>query len=104
MADKLTKQQVSIRLILHLEQYARRVSNVVEDYKAIQGEREMPKAGKDEFALACMQDVAALTDILAQFLTETMDAGEQPAPQATDPSEADVIDFQTYKANGGLLN
>ena len=105
MADKLSKDEVQALIMGHLTQYSQRVAEVVDDYQAIQNEREMPADGKMEFAAACMNDVAALTSILTKFIHEAMVEGgikiEQPPAQST---EADVIDLQQYRANGGLLN
>jgi hypothetical protein len=105
MADKLTKQQVSIRLILHLEQYAQRVAEVVDDYNAMQNEREMPDVGKREFAIACMKDVAHLTGLLTQFVKDTMDEGGIRTPDIPNTvALPDIVALSEYKAKGGLLN
>lgn len=103
MADKLTKEQVQATLLGHLTQFSEKVAEVVDDYKDMQEEQDMPQDGKLLFADACMRDVATLTGILTQFVHETLLAAglESTPPPAT---EADIIDLEQYRANGGLLN
>jgi len=107
MADKLTKDEVQALIMGHLSQYAQKVAEVVDDYGKMQRERDMPQEGKLLFSDACMKDVATLTNILTKFVHEAMVEGglpTTPPPQAEIHSEADIIDLEQYRANGGLLN
>ena len=104
MSEKLSKEETGAIIVGHLTQYSQRVAEVVDDYRKMQKEREMPNEGKVAFGDACMKDVAILTDILVEFLNQTMaESGAEVAP-STQTSEADIIDLQQYKTNGGLLN
>jgi hypothetical protein len=105
MADKLTKEDVSARIVGHLQVYAEKVAEVVDDFKNMEREREMPQAGKQAFAQACMQDIEKLTMFLAKIINET---AEQVGLEVDDlpkiATEADIIDLEQYRANGGLIN
>ena len=104
MSDKLTKEEVQITLLGHLTQFSERVAEVVDDYTAVNG-GDIEQSEKDGFAHACINDVAALTGILTQFVHETLLAGglkSEPPPRPA--TEADVISLEEYRNNGGLLN
>ena len=104
MAEKLTKIEVSERIVGHLTQYSQRVAEVVDDFNAVNG-ADIEQSEKTGFAVACMNDVSQLTAILTQFIHETMvEAGVPVETPPTQSTEADVIDLEQYRANGGLLN
>ena len=104
MADKLSKDEVAALIMGHLTQYSQRVAEVVDDYQAVNG-GDLEQSEKNGFAAACMNDVAALTDILTKFVHEAMvEGGIKIEPPPVQPTEADIIDLEQYRANGGLIN
>ena len=104
MADKLSKDEVAALIMGHLTQYSQRVAEVVDDYQAING-GDLEQSEKNGFAAACMNDVAALTSILTKFVHEAMvEGGVQIEPPPEVSTQADIIDLEQYRANGGLLN
>jgi hypothetical protein len=105
MADKLSKQDVAARITGHLQVYAEKIAEVTDDFNEMEREREMPQAGKLAFAHSCMKDVTELTNFLAKILRETMEQGGMDVPVLPDVAdEADVIELDAYRSNGGLLN
>jgi hypothetical protein len=105
MADKLTHEQMQATLLGHLTMYSEKVAEAVDDFHAIVKDRDMPQDGKEAFAYAYMLDVSQLTDILTGMVKETLKAAGIEVPDAPKVgTEADVIELDAYRNNGGLLN
>jgi hypothetical protein len=104
MADKLSKEEVQATLLGHLTTFSEKVAEVVDDFHAING-GDLEQSEKYTFAAACMNDVTLLTSYLTQFVHETLIAGGiVTAPPPDVSTEADVIELDAYRNNGGLLN
>lgn len=95
--------ETGVMVITHLNIFAQKVAEVVTDYHEMNANPQMSDENKDIFALACMKDIAALSDHLIGLLTECVGTTNVTA-KAAPSTDADVIDLQAYKANGGLLN
>ena len=105
MADKLTAEQMQITLLGHLTMYSEKVAEAVDDFHAVVKDGDMPQDGKEAFAYACMLDVSQLTDILTKVVKETLQSAGVKVPDAPQVgTEADVIELDAYRNNGGLLN
>jgi hypothetical protein len=110
MADeKITKEDASMQIMSHLQIFAEKIQEVVQDYNEMESDGEVSQEHKEMFAAACMKDVAGYAAFLAQIVTATARAGglgATPPPDDTqeEATEADVIDLQAYREKGGLLN
>jgi hypothetical protein len=104
MADKLTKEEVQATLLGHLTKFSEKIAEVVDDHENFCKETPNEQM-KLAFAFACMKDVATLTGVLTGFVHETLvAAGIETDPPPQKVSEADVIELDAYRNNGGLLN
>jgi hypothetical protein len=110
MADvKITKEEASMQIMTHLQIFAGKIQEVVQDYNEMEASETVGQDGKEMFAAACMKDVAGYAAFLAEIVSATARAGglgATPPPDDTqeEATEADVIDLQSYREKGGLLN
>ena len=110
MADvKITKEEASMQIMTHLQIFAEKIQEVVQDYNEMEASETVGQGGKEMFAAACMKDVAGYAAFLAEIVSATARAGglgATPPPDDTqeEATEADVIDLQSYREKGGLLN
>ena len=101
----MKKEEMQATLLGHLTMYSEKVAEAVDDFHAIVKDGDMPQDGKEAFAYACMLDVSQLTDILTGLVKATLKSAGIEVPDAPQVgTEADIIDLEQYRANGGLLN
>ena len=106
MADeKMLSSKVAAEVVMHLNEFGRKVSEIVADYKKINEATDTSQEVKNRFAVDCMYDVAVLNDYLVEVLTKTI-GGQNAFLKSVEPraAEADIIELDAYRANGGLPN
>lgn len=99
-------KKAALEIVAHLNIFGQKVAEVVSDYRAYLADGSISDEGKNQFTVACMHDVGVLSDYLVKVLQSTMDGAGAPIdpPISQASTDADIIDLQAYKANGGLLN